>query len=121
MIPAEALYNYLIDNGYTTGHRVQLFQWMDGEPSDKFIVIQQSGGFPAEVIRDAICTVIVIGEQQGDRVAAGNKANDIFDALRVSTFANDSKVFSFQPDEPIYFFTEEERPLFQMNVRVLAD
>lgn len=119
MIPAEALYNYLIDNGYTTGHRVQLFQWMDGEPSDKFIVVQQSGGLPAEVIRDATCTVIVIGEQQGDRLAAGNKANAIFEALRVATVANGA--FSFQPDEPQYFFTTEERPVFQMNVRVLAD
>lgn len=121
MISSEALYNYLIDNGYTTGHRVQLFQWNDDGPSDKFIVIQQNGGLPAEVIRDAICTVSVIHEQQGDRLAAATKANEIFEALRVATLPTDSAVFSFQPDEPQYFFTEEQRPVFQMNVRVLAD
>jgi hypothetical protein len=119
MIPAEALYDYLIANGYTSGYRVQLFQWNDGEPDDKFIVVQQSGGMPAEVIRDATCVVTVIGETNGDRLAAGNKANDIFEALRVATVSDGA--FYFQPDEPQYFFTEEQRPVFQMNVRVLAD
>lgn len=119
MSPAETLYDYLIGNGYTSGYEVQLFQWMDGLPTDKFIVVQPSGGLPAEVIRDATCTVTVIGAHQGDRLAAANKAEAIFSGLRAATVS--SGAFFFQPDEPVFFRTEEERPVFQMNVRVLAD
>jgi hypothetical protein len=39
--------------------------------------------------------------------------------LRVATVSDGA--FYFQPDEPQYLFTEEQRPVFQMNVRVLAD
>lgn len=119
--PFYALANYLIDNGYTDGHRVQLFQWNDGEPDEKFIVVQQSGGMPAGVVRSVMCTVSVISAVNGSREEAAVKANDIFEALRVATFSSDSNVFSFQPDEPVYSPTTETRPVFQMNVRVLAD
>jgi len=120
--PAEVLAQYLIDNGYGVEHGVQLFGWMEGDdPLRKVIVVKQNGGSYANVTRDVACSIAVVWDVGGNRIEAANKANEIFELLRVATFSSDSSVFSFQPDEPVFFNTTNDRPYFEMNVRVLAD
>ena len=100
-----------------TGWRVQFGRWIDGAPTDRFAVIRPAGGMPASLVRRPAFTLMLIGATGEAATMADAKANAIVEAMRASS----SSVVSISPGEPVYFPTDDGRPVFEISISTITN
>lgn len=98
------------------GWRLQLGRWVDGPNTDRFAVIKPGGGAPAELVREPKFAVLLIGRaSDGPEVPAGF-ADAVIEAMRSSS----GSVVFLQPSEPIFWPTNDGRPVSEFAVSAIT-
>ena len=98
------------------GYRVQFGQWMDGLPTDKFIVIRPDGGAPGINVRRPRFSVMCIGPQNGNAL----QTLQDFETLIQSVNQDSGGLVFMQPDEPVFYSTAEKRPVYELIVGTIT-
>lgn len=99
------------------GWQVQLGRWHDtGVRGDRFVVIRNVGGLPAELVRRPQFTLALIGAAEAAATVASDAADEVIEAMRASS---GSLVF-MQPSEPVYMPTDDGRAVFEFAVSAIT-
>ena len=112
---ADAIHNLITP--LLTGWRVQFGRWIDGAPTDRFAVIRPVGGMPASLVRRPAFTLMLIGAA-GDAASVPDlKANAIVEAMRASS----GSIVSMNPGEPVFFATDDGRPVIELAISTITN
>lgn len=118
MTASDHLKSWLDASGLAAGYRVQFGQWKDTAPTDKFIVIQPSGGQGGQLERRQYLRLIVLGAVNANPITTQTAAEAIISGLR----AYGGSAIDMQASEARYYATEENRPFFEISIEgVLND
>jgi hypothetical protein len=118
MTPSEDLKNYLASTGLSAGFRVQFGMYEADNPADKYLVIRPQNGGNAALIRYPYHSIILVGEVNSSRFALLSKANAIIEAMR-SNVHSSGRTFNMQSSEPVFFQTDDKRPVFELSIEML--
>lgn len=115
MTASDALRNFLIP--LLPGWRIQFGRWVDGSTSDRYAVIRPSGGLPAELVRKPQFSLMLIGALNDDAQLPSGFADSIVEAMR----ATSGELVFLQPAEPVFWATDDGRPVFEIAVSAITN
>ena len=98
------------------GWRIQFGRWVDGLPTDRFAVIRPVGGVPSTLVRRPQFSVMLIGAVNDPATVADGKAGEIVQAMRASNGA----LVVMTAGEPVYFPTDDGRPVFELAISTIT-
>lgn len=98
------------------GWRIQLGRWIDGATTDRFAVIRPAGGAPAELVRRPQFSLMLIGALDDPAQTAQTAADAIVEAMR----ADSGTLVFLQPGEPVFWATDDGRPVFEIAVSAIT-
>lgn len=99
-----------------TGWKIQLGRWVDGAKTDRFAVIRPAGGAPAELVRRPQFSLMLIGALNEPAQTAQAAADAIVEAMRASS----GTLVFLQPGEPVFWATDDGRPVFEIAVSAIT-
>jgi hypothetical protein len=114
MTAADAMREFIAP--LVPGWRIQFGRWMDGNKADRYAVVKPVGGLPAELVRRPQFTLSLIGADGDDASVAGNAADAIVEAMRVSS----GTLVFLEPAEPVYVPTNDGRAVFEIAVSAIT-
>ena len=114
-IAADAIRNLITP--LLSGYRVQFGRWIDGAPTDRFAVIRPVGGVPASLVRRPQFSLMLIGAVGDSSAVPDGKAHLIVEAMRASS----GSIVSMNPGEPVFFATDDGRPVFEISVSTITN
>lgn len=98
------------------GWRVQFGRWIDGAPTDRFAVIRPAGGVPASLVRRPQFSIMLIGAVGDSSAIPDGKAHQIIEAMRDSS----GSIVTMSPGEPVFFSTDDGRPVFELAISTIT-
>ncbi|WP_330983614.1 MULTISPECIES: hypothetical protein [Enterobacterales] len=116
----DALKSWIEIHGFDNGYRIQKRRWSDGDPQDRFIVIQSNNGGVTEeaLIRDSFRFLFVSGCSDPDVASVEDLASKVRQTM-IEDYSIAS-IFSMQPFGGIpNYSTAEKRIIFEMNFNAL--
>lgn len=113
-IAADAIRNLI--NPLLTGWRVQFGRWIDGAPTDRFAVIRPVGGVPASLVRRPQFSIMLIGAVGDSSATPDGKAHQVIEAMRASS----DSIVTMSPGEPVFFSTDDGRPVFEIAISTIT-
>ena len=113
-IAADAIRNLITP--ILPGWRVQFGRWIDGAPTDRFAVIRPAGGVPASLVRRPQFTLVLIGAVGDSSAIPDGKANQVIEAMRASS----GSIVTMSPGEPVFFSTDDGRPVFELAISTIT-
>ena len=113
-IAADAIRNLI--SSMLPGWRVQFGRWIDGAPTDRFAVIRPAGGVPASLVRRPQFTLVLIGAVGDSSATQDGKAHQIIEAMRASS----GSIVTMSPGEPVFFSTDDGRPVFEIAISTIT-
>lgn len=99
------------------GWRVQHGRWVDGLPTDRFAVIRPVGGVPSTLVRRPQFSLMLIGAVNDPATIADGKAGEIVQAMR----ASNGYIVVMTAGEPVFFSTDDGRPVFEIAVSTITN
>lgn len=99
------------------GWRVQFGRWVDGLPTDRFAVIRPVGGVPSTLVRRPQFSLMLIGAVNDPATIADGKAGEIVQAMR----ASNGSIVVMTAGEPVFFSTDDGRPVFEIAVSTITN
>lgn len=96
--------------------RVQFGRWIDGAPTDRFAVIRPAGGVPASLVRRPQFTLVLIGAVGDSSAIPDGKAHQIIEAMRASS----GSIVTMSPGEPVFFSTDDGRPVIEIAISTIT-
>lgn len=118
MTPSEDLKNYLDSAGLSAGFRVQFGMYEADNPADKYLVIRPQNGGNAALIRYPYHSIILVGAVNSSGLALLGSANAIIETMR-SNVHSSGRTFNMQSSEPVFFLTDDKRPVFELSIEML--
>lgn len=113
-IAADAIRNLITP--LLPGYRVQFGRWIDGAPTDRFAVIRPVGGVPASLVRRPQFSIMLIGAVGDSSATPDGKAHQIIEAMRASS----GSIVTMSPGEPVFFSTDDGRPVFELAISTIT-
>lgn len=113
-IAADAIRNLITP--ILTGYRVQFGRWIDGAPTDRFAVIRPVGGVPASLVRRPQFSLMLIGAVGDSSATPDGKAHLIIEAMRASS----GSIVTMSPGEPVFFSTDDGRPVIEIAISTIT-
>lgn len=113
-IAADAIRNLITP--LLPGYRVQFGRWIDGAPTDRFAVIRPAGGVPASLVRRPQFTLVLIGAVGDSSATLDGKAHQVIEAMRASS----GSIVTMSPGEPVFFSTDDGRPVFEIAISTIT-
>lgn len=99
------------------GWRVQFGRWVDGTKTDRYAVIKPAGGLPAQLVREPQFSVLLIGGLGDASDIPGTAADAVIEAMR----ADSGALVFLQPAEPVFWATDDGRPVFEFAVSAMTN
>lgn len=124
---SDDIIQYLTDSNLLSGYGFQWGQWDESyaDPQSRYVAIIPNGGASAKPwFREPRYSIYLIGGRKesfmGDVASVGEVANSLIEYIR-DNISSDCHAFIEAVNEPIGpTFTEEQRPVFQINVRTFT-
>lgn len=123
---SDDIIQYLTDSGLFTGYTFQWGRWdeRDADPQGQYVVIIPSGGPSAKPwFREPRYNIFIIGGRNEGYMGGNNVgevANSLIEYIR-DNITSGCHAFLEAVNEPIGpTFTEENRPVYQINVRTFT-
>lgn len=98
------------------GWVIQYGAWDDADRAVSVALIRPVGGARAELIRRPQLTLTLIGADGQSATAIEAKANQIIEAMRVSS----GGLVLLQPGEPVFMPTADRRAVFEIAVSAIT-
>ena len=98
------------------GWRLQFGRWIDGAPTDRFAVIRPVGGVPASLVRRPQFSLMLIGAVGDSSAVPDGKAHLIIEAMRASS----GSIVTMSPGEPVFFSTDDGRPVIEIAISTIT-
>lgn len=99
------------------GWRMQLGRWDDGAPTDRFAVLRPAGGARASIVRRPQFTLMLIGAKAEGAQAVQAKAEQVYQLLN----APHGSLVLAEAGEPVFFSTDEGRPVFELAISTITN
>lgn len=99
------------------GWRMQLGRWDDGAPTDRFAVLRPAGGPKASIVRRPQFTLMLIGAKAAPATAVQAKAEEIYQLAN----ADRGTLVLIEAGEPVFFSTDEGRPVFELAISTITN
>lgn len=119
MTAADALRQFLLP--LLPGWRFQFGRWMDGGRADRYAVLRQAGGLPAELVRRPAFTLLLVGaatlNPAGEQLVVSEIADSLVEAMRVSA----GDLVYLEPGEPVFMATDDGRPIFEIAITAITN
>jgi hypothetical protein len=96
--------------------RVQFGRWQGATTTDRYAVLQPTGGLPAELVRRPSFRLMLIGAENEAASVASEAADAVIEAMRESSGA----LVFLQADEPVYWPTDDGRPVFEIAITAIT-
>jgi len=116
MSMVEAIEAVRVKASALPGYRVQLGQWIDGLPTDRFIVIRPFGGDQGDNVRRPRISLMFIGAQNSSALLA---LADV-ETFIASVQQDSGGVALLRTDEPAFYSTAEQRPVYELIVSTIT-
>lgn len=113
-IAADAIRNLI--SSMLPGWRLQFGRWIDGAPTDRFAVIRPVGGVPASLVRRPQFSIMLIGAVGDSSAVPDGKAHLIIEAMRASS----GSIVTMSPGEPVFFSTDDGRPVIEIAISTIT-
>jgi len=98
------------------GWRIQFGRWQDGTKTDRYAVLRPVGGLPADLVRRPEFSLMLVGAEEDPASIPSDRADAIVEAMRASS---GSLVF-MQPAEPVFWPTDDGRPVFEIAISAIT-
>ena len=115
MTASDALRNFIAP--LLPGWRIQFGRWVDGAKSDRYAVIRPTGGMPAELVRRPQFSLVLIGAESDATQFPQAAANTLVEAMRISS----GELVFLQPAEPVFWATDDGRPVFEIAISAITN
>ena len=111
---ANALHDFLAP--LLPGWALQFGRWEEQHASTRYAVIKPMGGPKAELVRQPMFSLSLIGRNAEDRTLTSEAADMIVEAMRASS----GRLVFLQPAEPVFMATDDGRPVFEIAVSAIT-
>lgn len=115
MTASDALRNFIAP--LLPDWRVQFGRWVDGSNTDRYAVIRPTGGMPAELVRRPQFSLMLIGALDDATQIPEAAANVLAEAMRTSS----GDLVFLQPAEPVFWATDDGRPVFEIAISAITN
>jgi hypothetical protein len=115
MMAADALRDFI--SPLLPDWRVQFGRWKDGTKTDRYAVLRQVGGLPAELVRRPHFSLMLIGAEGDSPSVPQERADALIEAMR----AGSGDLVFLQPAEPVFWPTNDGRPVFEIAISAITN
>lgn len=99
------------------GWRIQFGRWTDGAKTDRYAVIRPMGGLPVALVRRPGFSLSLIGALGDAATLPDSFAQVVIAAME----ADDANPIYMQPGEPVYWATDDGRPIAEIAISFITD
>lgn len=99
------------------GWRIQFGRWMDGMKTDRYAVIKPVGGLPSSLVREPHFSLLLIGGLNDDASVPSDASEVVITAMNASSGA----LVYLQPAEPVFWSTDDGRPVFETAISAITN
>lgn len=100
--------------------RLQFGRWIDGTKTDRYCVIRPVGGLPADLVREPQFSVMLIAGLNDAASVSSDAADLLIEAMRAAAF-DGAPLVSLQPAEPVFWATDDGRPVSEFAVSAIMN
>lgn len=97
--------------------RIQFGRWIDGAKTDRYAVIRPMGGLPVSTVRRPEFSLMLIGASTDAATVPDTFAQAVIAAMQ----ADDVNPIYMQPGEPVYWATDDGRPVAEIAISFITD
>lgn len=115
MSPSDSLRTFITP--VLPGWRIQFGRWTDGAKDDRYAVIRPMGGLPVALVRRPEFSITLIGALGDAAIVPDGFAQAVIAAMEAD---NENPIY-MQPGEPVYWATDDGRPVAELAVSFITD